>query len=75
MGRLLPGALKLQMLINGHIKESIKAHAPTLTTRVNILLQAGSEEIALRSLSPKEGFHKAFMGWLFRVRAWLVGLE
>ena len=34
---LFPGALKPQMLINGHIKESIKAHAPTLTTRVNIL--------------------------------------
>ena len=34
---LLPGALKPQMLINSHIKECIEAHAPTLTTRVNIL--------------------------------------
>ena len=32
----LPGALKPQVLINGHIKECIEAHAPTLTTRVNI---------------------------------------
>ena len=31
---------------------------------------AGSEEIALWSLSPKEGVHKAFMGWFFWVRAW-----
>ena len=30
---------------------------------------AGSEEIALWSLSPEEGFHKAFMGYLFRVGA------
>ena len=29
---LLPGALKPQMLINSHIKECIKAHAPTPTT-------------------------------------------
>ena len=35
----------------------------------------GSEEITLRSLSPKEGFHKAFKGYLFQVHAWLVGPE
>ena len=29
---LLSGALKPQMLINGHIEECIEAHAPTLTT-------------------------------------------
>ena len=36
---------------------------------------AGSEEIALRSLTPEEGVHKAFVGSLFRVRAGLVGPE
>ena len=35
----------------------------------------GSEEITLQSLSPKEGFHKAFMGYLFQVHAWLVRPE
>ena len=34
---LLPGALKPQMLINGHIKECMEAHAPTVMTWVNIL--------------------------------------
>ena len=31
VGMLLPGALKPQMLINGHFKECIEAHAPSLT--------------------------------------------
>ena len=39
------------------------------------MTQPGSVEIALRSLSPEEGFHKAFMGYPLPVRAWLVGLE
>ena len=30
----------------------------------------GSMEITLWSLNPEEGFHKAFMGYLFRVHAW-----
>ena len=34
---LLPGALKPQMLINGHIKEGIQAHVPTLTACIIIL--------------------------------------
>ena len=34
---LLPGALKPQMFIISHIKEGIEAHAPALTTSVNIL--------------------------------------
>ena len=29
---LLPGTLKSQMLINGHIKEYIEAHVPALNT-------------------------------------------
>ena len=33
-------------------------------------MPAGSEEIALQSLSPEEGFHKAFMGYVFQVQAW-----
>ena len=37
---LLSGALKPQMLTNNHIKECIKAHVPTLTTRVIILPQS-----------------------------------
>ena len=40
---LLPGALTPHMLINGHIKECIKAHAPTLTTWVNILPQIDTQ--------------------------------
>ena len=32
-------------------------------------MPVGSEEIALQSLSPEEGFHKVFMGYLFRVGA------
>lgn len=36
---ILSGALKSQVLINGHIKECIEAHAPTLTTWVIILPQ------------------------------------
>ena len=35
----------------------------------------GSEEIALQSLSPKEGFHKAFMGYLFQVHVWQTGVR
>ena len=42
---------------------------------VRFITLAGSEEIALRSLSPKEGFHKAFMGWLFWIRAWRTGVR
>ena len=42
---------------------------------LRFITPAGSEEIALQSLSPEEGFHKAFMGYLFWVHAWLVGLE
>ena len=42
---------------------------------LRFITPAGSEEIALQSLSPEEGFHKAFMGYVFRVQAWLVGLE
>ena len=34
---LLPGALKSQMFINGHIKECFKAPAPTLTIPVSVL--------------------------------------
>ena len=29
---------------------------------LRFIMPAGSEEITLRSLSPEEGFHKAFMG-------------
>ena len=29
---------------------------------LRFIMPAGSEEISLRNLSPKEGFHKAFMG-------------
>ena len=39
------------------------------------MMPVGSEEIALQSLSSEEGFHKAFMGYVFRVHAWLVGRE
>ena len=42
---------------------------------LRFITPAGSDEIALQSLSPEEGFHKAFMGYLFWVQAWLVGLE
>ena len=45
---LLPGALKPQMLINGHIKEGIEAHAPTLTTWVIILPQSPLLELEKR---------------------------
>ena len=38
-------------------------------------MPAGSGEITLWSPSPEEGFHKAFMGYLFGVHAWLVGLD
>ena len=38
-------------------------------------MPVGSEEIALQSLSPEEEFHKAFTGYLFRVRARLVRPE
>ena len=40
---------------------------------LRFITPAGSEEIDLQSLSPEEGFHKAFMGYFFRVHAWLVG--
>ena len=36
---------------------------------LRFITPAGSEEIALQSLSPEEGFHKAFMGYLFWVHA------
>ena len=42
---------------------------------LRFIMPAGSEEIALQSLSPEEGFHRAFMGQLFRVHAWLVRPE
>ena len=42
---------------------------------LRFIIPAGSEEMALQSLSPEEGFHKAFMGYLFQVHAWLVGPE
>ncbi len=42
---------------------------------LRFIIPAGSEEIALWSLSPKEGVHKAFLGYLFQIHAWLVGLE
>ena len=42
---------------------------------LRFMTPAGSEEIDLQSLSPKEGIHKAFMGYLFRVHAWLVTPE
>ena len=33
-------------------------------------MPVGSEEIALQSLIPEEGFQKAFTGFLFQVPAW-----
>ena len=42
---------------------------------LRFITPVGSVEIHLQSLSPDEGFHKAFMGYLFQARAWLVGLE
>ena len=42
---------------------------------LRFITPAGSEKIDLKSLSPEEGFHKAFMGYVFRVHAWLVGPE
>ena len=33
-------------------------------------MPVGSEETALQSLTPEEGFLKAFMGWFFWVHAW-----
>ena len=63
---LLSGALKTQMLINGHIKECIEAHAPTLTTWVIILPQKdganrrwGLCDVSLQVLSWS---HRAPMG-------------
>ena len=40
---------------------------------LRFITPAGSKEVALLSLSPKEGFHEAVMGWILRARAWLVG--
>lgn len=34
---------------------------------LRFITPAGSDEIALQSLSPEEGFHKAFMGYVFQV--------
>ena len=43
---MLPsGALKPQMFFNGHIKEHIEAHAPTLTPGVIILPQSPCLEL------------------------------
>ena len=42
---------------------------------LRFMTPVGSEEITLQSLSPEEGFHKAFTGYLFQVHAWLVGPE
>ena len=36
---------------------------------LRFITPAGSEEIALQSLSSEEGSHKAFMGYVFRVQA------
>ena len=36
---------------------------------LSFIMPAGSEEITLQSLSPEEGFHKAFMGYVFRGQA------
>ena len=41
---------------------------------LRFIILVGSE-IALHSLSPERGFHKAFMGYVFQVHAWLVGPE
>ena len=42
---------------------------------LRFIMPAGSEEITLWSLSPKEGFHKAFMGQFFWVHAWRTGVR
>ena len=41
---------------------------------LRFIMPAGSEEITLQSLSPEEGFHKAFMGYLFLVRVWRTSM-
>ena len=43
--------------------------------KLGFITLVGSEEIALWRLSPKEGFHKAFVGQLFWARAWQDGPE
>ena len=56
--------------------DSLRNQASTQRVgELRFITPAGSEEIDLQSLSPEEGFHKAFMGYVFRVQAWLVALE
>ena len=69
---------QLQQLCGCSVSALLPSEKPSEHSRVGelrFIMPAGSEDIALWNLSPKEGFHKAFMGYLFRVHAWLVGLE
>ena len=68
---------QLQQLCGCSVSALLPGEKPSDTQRVGelrFITPVGSEEIDLQSLSPEEGFHKAFMGYVFRVHAWLVGL-
>ena len=47
-----------------------KLSEPWRVGELRFIIPVGSEEMALQSLSPKEGFLKAFMGWFSWVHAW-----
>ena len=64
-----PAALWPQCTSSGSLSPG-KKPSTRRVGELRVITPAGSEEIALWSLSPKEGVHKAFMGWFFWVRAW-----
>ena len=90
MGILLFGALKPQMLINSHIKECIKALAPTLTTELIFCLIStpfsivvlqfmfptnnAGEFLFLHTLSGISYLHLLMMAILTGVRRYLIAL-
>ena len=60
-----PAALRLQWISSFTRRETKRA----LGELENSGLLRRRAQITLQSLSPEEGFHKAFMGYVFRVQA------